>query len=182
MKSTTKYVILGLLNNENLTGYEMKKIIDSRMPFFWNESYGQIYPALKHLVEEQMVQVIDEKKEGKTKTKSTYAITQKGVDLFEEWLMMECQKDSVRIEVLLKIFFATESNIDKIQLQIEKFYAKSSEMLKVYDIFEEQLKMEPMDEHNHKYMLQFLELGRDLQRVYTEWSKDYLEKIKTGEL
>lgn len=34
MESSTKYVILGLLYNESLTGYEIKKIIDSRMTFF----------------------------------------------------------------------------------------------------------------------------------------------------
>lgn len=45
----TEYVILGLLSESPLTGYQIKRIIDVRFHFFWNESYGQLYPALKSL-------------------------------------------------------------------------------------------------------------------------------------
>lgn len=33
-RSKTGYVLLGLLNEENLTGYEIKKIVDTRLSFF----------------------------------------------------------------------------------------------------------------------------------------------------
>ncbi len=57
----TRFVILGLLNEEPLSGYDIKKIIDIRMSFFWQESYGQIYPELGKLREEGLIeQVIDE--------------------------------------------------------------------------------------------------------------------------
>jgi DNA-binding PadR family transcriptional regulator len=36
----TRYVLLGLLQEEELSGYEMKKAIDIRMSFFWQESFG----------------------------------------------------------------------------------------------------------------------------------------------
>ena len=47
----TRYVLLGLLQEEELSGYEMKKIIDIRMSFFWQESFGQIYPELSKMIE-----------------------------------------------------------------------------------------------------------------------------------
>ena len=34
------YVILGLLNHESLTGYEIKKRIDHSLKFFWSGSFG----------------------------------------------------------------------------------------------------------------------------------------------
>ena len=43
----TDYVILGLLAERPLSGYQIKKIIDIRFQFFWSESFGQIFPALK---------------------------------------------------------------------------------------------------------------------------------------
>ena len=48
-------VILGLLNHEDLTGYDIKKRIDGAIRFFWNGSFGNIYPALKELEEDKMV-------------------------------------------------------------------------------------------------------------------------------
>ncbi|MCK7479112.1 MAG: PadR family transcriptional regulator [Candidatus Moduliflexus flocculans] len=49
MANNTKYVILGLLTEAPLSGYEIKKLVDIRFRFFWSESYGQIYPELKRL-------------------------------------------------------------------------------------------------------------------------------------
>ena len=43
-KRKTRYVILGLLLEGSLSGYDIKKIIDTRFSFFWSESYGQLYP------------------------------------------------------------------------------------------------------------------------------------------
>lgn len=43
-------VILGLLSHEELTGYEIKKRIDTALKYFWGASYGSIYPTLGDLV------------------------------------------------------------------------------------------------------------------------------------
>ena len=40
------YVLLGLLCHESLTGYEIKKRLDTRLRLFWSASFGSIYPAL----------------------------------------------------------------------------------------------------------------------------------------
>ena len=47
----TDYVILGLLSEAPLSGYAIKKIVDLRFRFFWSESFGQIFPALRALPE-----------------------------------------------------------------------------------------------------------------------------------
>ena len=39
-------VLLGLLSHEPLTGYEIKKRMDTTLKLFWNASYGSIYPTL----------------------------------------------------------------------------------------------------------------------------------------
>lgn len=57
-KNKTKFVILGLLSEGDLTGYEIKKIIDIRFSFFWNESYGQLYPELKNLEQDDLIHSI----------------------------------------------------------------------------------------------------------------------------
>ena len=47
--SPTARVILGLLNFEPRTGYDIKRVTDRSTRFFWGASYGQIYPELRRL-------------------------------------------------------------------------------------------------------------------------------------
>ncbi|PYI52519.1 PadR family transcriptional regulator [Paenibacillus flagellatus] len=46
------YALLGLLAFGPHSGYDVKRRIEQQLSHFWSESYGQIYPNLKKLVEE----------------------------------------------------------------------------------------------------------------------------------
>ena len=47
--SSSQEVLLGLLTVEPMSGYDLGQSIRTSIGFFWNESYGQIYPTLKRL-------------------------------------------------------------------------------------------------------------------------------------
>ena len=48
-------VIRGLLDHEELTGYDIKKRIDGSLRYFWKGSFGSIYPALSSLEETGLI-------------------------------------------------------------------------------------------------------------------------------
>ena len=52
-------VLLGLLSHEDLTGYEIKKRMDTSLKYFWGASYGSIYPALGNLVDRGLAEKRD---------------------------------------------------------------------------------------------------------------------------
>ena len=52
---TLKYAILGLLNRNEMTGYELSKEFETTLFEFWNAKHSQIYPELKKLTEEGSV-------------------------------------------------------------------------------------------------------------------------------
>ena len=107
--SKTKYVILGLLSESDLTGYEIKKIIDIRFSFFWNESYGQLYPELKKMVGNEIIQI--KANDNTTKReKITYSITEKGISELKMWLCQPTEKENVRFEILLKMYFSNKAD------------------------------------------------------------------------
>ncbi len=77
-------VILGLLSHEELTGYEIKKRIDTRLKYFWGASYGSIYPTLNDLVNRGLAtkrEAVEDKR-----NKLIYTITDKGIIYLKEWL------------------------------------------------------------------------------------------------
>ena len=49
-------VILGFLSQHPRSGYEIKRAVDRSTRFFWAASYGQIYPELRRLQEQGLVE------------------------------------------------------------------------------------------------------------------------------
>ena len=78
-------VILGLLSHEDLTGYDIKKRIDSHISFFWKGSFGSIYPALSGLQEQGMI--VDTASNGQI---AVDMIREKGVDAYD-FILMDVQ-------------------------------------------------------------------------------------------
>ena len=42
-------IVLGFLSEKSMTGYEIKKQMENSTSFFYNTSFGNIYPTLKKL-------------------------------------------------------------------------------------------------------------------------------------
>jgi DNA-binding PadR family transcriptional regulator len=178
MKKKTRYVILGLLRDEALTGYEIKNIIDIRMSFFWQESYGQIYPELNEMLEEGLIKEADEGKEQGGRGKIKYSITDQGKIAFCEWMAEDNDKDTVRSEAMLKFFLADDSNKSAMEKHLTQFYLQNKKKLELYHSFTDNLTQLKELHNNHKYILKMLELGTRQQEVYCNWSEEYLKELR----
>jgi Predicted transcriptional regulators len=176
MKKKTRYVILGLLRDEAMTGYELKNIIDLRMSFFWQESFGQIYPELNAMVQDGLLENKDSPKSD-NRGKIKYFITEKGRQIFNDWMSEEYEKDTVRCEALLKFFLADDNNKMDVIRHLEKYNLKSRETLELFQSYQDALS-EIKDVHNHKYMLRMLDLGIRQQELICDWCQSYLLDLK----
>lgn len=67
-------VILGILNSGPHSGYEIKRQFEERFSFFFNASYGSIYPTLSKFEKEKLITKKTVKHEGKP-NKNVYTIT-----------------------------------------------------------------------------------------------------------
>ncbi|MBU3158100.1 PadR family transcriptional regulator, partial [Clostridium estertheticum] len=54
-KNILKYIILGLLEKQELTGYDIKKIFEDEIGEFWRSNHSQIYPELRKLQEQKLI-------------------------------------------------------------------------------------------------------------------------------
>jgi DNA-binding PadR family transcriptional regulator len=52
--------VLGLLKEQPLHGYELKKRLGETLGFLWGVSYGSLYPALRRLEREGAIEVVAE--------------------------------------------------------------------------------------------------------------------------
>jgi len=51
-ENKSRYALLGMLSYMPMSGYDLRKFIESSTSNFWSESYAQIYPMLKQLTRE----------------------------------------------------------------------------------------------------------------------------------
>lgn len=114
---------MGLLSVESMSGYDLGQTIRTSVGFFWNESYGQIYPNLKRLAAEGCVTAKKERQKGKP-DKRIYSITGKGRERLAAWLEVEPQPEIARNELLLKLFFgaqvSTEISIEHVERMMKR--------------------------------------------------------------
>lgn len=136
MFKSTVYTILGILAMEPMSGYEIKKTIDESIHFFWNESQGQIYPALKQAVEAHLIKI--EETAG-ARGKTIYSINQEGREVLDEWLQQSPTKLTQRNELLLKVFFGNNTNPEIISEHMISNLLNMRQKLRIYQGIEQKL-------------------------------------------
>lgn len=169
-------VILGLLSHEDLTGYEVKKRMDAAIRFFWGASYGSIYPTLRELVEKGLAVKSDTAQ--KDRNKITYTITEKGRRHLKDWLEIPVEKDMIRYETLLKLFFAESAGKKTAIGHIESFEAKTKEELLYLQAAVKNLERFCDDESAHLYYLLTARFGAKIYGAYLEWCDEVKAVLK----
>ena len=98
---TTRYVLLGALAvGGSMTGYELRQWISARLGSFWSESFGQIYPELRGLLE--TAAIVEAQAEGDGRP---YRITSVGRQMLADWLDRPAKAAKPRNEVQLRLNF-----------------------------------------------------------------------------
>ena len=68
-----------------MSGYDVKKLVEAGLSHFWSESYGQIYPVLNRLVQDDLATCSVDPKSG-GRGRKVYTITKAGRSTFKRWL------------------------------------------------------------------------------------------------
>lgn len=101
------HVILGLLNREPLTGYEIKKIIQNTPFMYWSGNNNQIYKAFVELLDEGFVTKEVQHQDG-SPSKNIYTITADGLSELNNWLLSVTDVPVFRKQFLIKLALADQ--------------------------------------------------------------------------
>lgn len=137
LKNKSMYAILGILNLSPSTGYDIKKYCDKVLSGFWNENFGHIYPTLKKMLEDEMIEIIFKEK-GERKVQ--YGITEKGKQELEAWLLEETIQQPVRSEFMLKLLFSSSQPKENVIHMLEDYKKAYQENVEKYMEMEANLK------------------------------------------
>jgi len=104
-ENRTRYVVLGMLRIGPMTGYALRQAIAASVGHFWQESYGQLYPTLRRLTSEGLVEARPTRG-GPGRGANTHHLTAAGRRELSRWVAKPPAPEPIRNELLLKLFFA----------------------------------------------------------------------------
>lgn len=179
-RNRTKYTVLGILALDEHSGYEIVKIIEGSINYFWSESEGQIYPALTLCVKEGLATCKKQKSKTIGRIKKMYAITTNGKKELANWLKKEPQTTLVRNELLLKLFFGhnidTEDNIYHVRHAKKEVENEISTFMQMREQLINQYKKSP----HLKYWLITLDYGVRIAKAQLTWCKESLKILESA--
>ncbi len=175
---STRLVILGLLRDRPLHGYEIKHIIEEHMGDWTNIAFGSIYFALKKLSEEGFVEKVGVEQEGGRPSRTIYQITGAGRAEF--------------LRLLREVWGEVERHFYTIDIGLAFMQALPNEEVKSYlrgRISQLEATVQHLDEHRSEQMAQpqvpaaaaaVFDHGLAHFRAELAWTRDLLAKVEEG--
>ncbi len=176
-KNKTRYAVLGVLSHQPSSGYDIKKAFERYIGEIWSESYGQIYPMTKALVDEDCATPSVEQTEGRP-DRRVLSITDKGMAELQEWLAQPTEPHKERLEVLLKLMCAAHMPIEANIRLVERFREEWSGNLRKYAGIEAALRAEHEGSPHLPYFLMSVNCGMYLGNAYVAWCDETLAALR----
>jgi DNA-binding PadR family transcriptional regulator len=158
------------------TGYDLRKIFDSTPMGHYSSSPGAIYPALKRLEQQGLIQ--GEVTDGDTlRPKRVYTATQRGIELLREWVSQTIAGDDLlhRDAELMLRFALMGSVVDN-----ETTHRFLNQMSGVLDLYipelEKTLATMPKEGPPHGRLA--LSSGIEAYKARRNWAKKALQEFE----
>jgi DNA-binding PadR family transcriptional regulator len=169
-ENRTRWVVLGMLTIAPMSGYKLRKAIAESVGYFWQESFGQLYPALRQLASEGLVEG-RATPGGPGRGGATYHVTPAGRAALARWLALPPALEKTRNELLLKVFFAADVPPAITLRNLDGVAAGLREKLAAMEQIGRDLRAaEPTRQHPHApYWDLTLDFGADFCRMAIAW-------------
>ena len=175
--STTPYALLGLLSIEPMSGYDIRRNLEEGLSYFWSESYGQIYPALRKL---EAARLIVPLKPGApdSRRRKVYTLTAAGRARLRTWLGEPPKPQPPRNELLLKLFFGRQAPPGACAAHLRRLRVRQEQLAVTLEGLEQQLKTERRGHPDLRYWLTAVSFGIERTQSLIDWSQAALKNLE----
>ncbi len=176
-ENKSRYALLGALSIMPMSGYDLKKVIESSTSNFWTESYAQIYPMLKQLTQEGLAVSHTEKQEGRPE-RHIYSLTDQGWDVLRNWLAEPVERQVERNELLLKLFFGRRVPIAINIGHVQHFRTIIAQLLEHHTSIENSLHNQFAGNSDLPYWLITLNYGKHQHQALLTWCDETIATLQ----
>ena len=174
------YAILGFLNYEPMTGYDLKKFFDDSVRHFWHADQSQIYRSLNKLEEKSWAEMTVVEQVDRPDRK-VYSITDEGKRKLKEWLVSIPKMNAPHSAPLIQVFFSGMFEDQQILELFERNKQMMEGMLHSYDPVPgviQTYKEEVHSEREAYFWALTHDLGMRVAKAQLEWAQDVIKAIQ----
>lgn len=171
--TTTEFAVLTVLTVETqwvaLSGYDLLKIVERTVGYFWKPTKSHLYAVLPRLVERGLA-TRKAAPGARGPERQLYRVTPKGEQLARAWLEepVPGDPDLFRLKVFYGGLQSREALVAHYRRHLEEREATLEELLAI-----------PNDRQGHNYFHSFLlRLGIESARLDIRWAEDALKELE----
>ncbi len=173
-----KYGILGLLNYEPQTGYDVNTFFNESLAFFWSAQISQIYRELNKLEADGLARsevVVQYDKPNK----KIYHITEEGKKEFLKWLLEGgSQETLIRSSFLMRVFFSAEQGRENTIQMLDKFKEDMKAVLETMEPIKNYISSSPHSDQSKLYWDISADFGYRYYKMCVEWAENAITQLK----
>jgi DNA-binding PadR family transcriptional regulator len=169
-RSQTETAVLGALSVEPMSGYALRNAIQEVLGHFWSESFGQIYPTLKRLQQEGLV----ERRGG---DESPFTVTPAGLDRLRERLSESIQDAPPRNGLMLRLFFGRHLGPTACRALIEDARSDAEARLDDFAAIRREIAADGDATPDQPFFLLTVAAGEHAARATIAWADEALDTI-----
>lgn len=176
-----KYILLGFLNYQPMTGYDLKQMIDHSTAHFWHAHHSQIYTTLRQMEHDGLVTSQFIYEEGQP-NRRMYTISEAGKTELKAWLEQPLMEmTSIKENLLVRIFFSGQREPEKVltelSLQLELHRQKRETYRMLVEIDEQEIK-HPHLRRDAAFWSATLNMGIRYEEAYIGWLEDTIRMVE----
>jgi PadR family transcriptional regulator AphA len=174
---TTSYAVLGLLTFGEMSGYDLTKVADQSIAFFFTPAKSQIYSELRRLVSLGFA-TEREVEQDRRPDKRLYRITDRGRRALRAWLeTAEVESAEIKSPFLVKVFFGAHMDRDTLLTQVREMRRRDAEQLQALKEIETLIK----DQDEMFFPNLTLRCGLAHTRAVIRWEDEVIRELEKRE-
>lgn len=108
-----KHALLGLLNIQPMSGYDLARAIDHSLVHFWHVDRSQVYRTLARLADDGAIDTETIPQTGKP-DRQVHSLTDRGRAELAEWLASPLPVERMKNPFLARLFFSGDLSVDEV--------------------------------------------------------------------
>jgi PadR family transcriptional regulator AphA len=179
-----KFALLGALNYQPMSGYDLKQFTDRSISNFWHAELSQIYVTLKALEKDGLI-TSSSISQANRPDRRVYTITENGKQALNDWLKTPFTEiDQYKDTLLLKLFFSASLGKDAILAQLHLQRSLHQKLVDLYqsetaDIIAQTVEHAPQLRQDALLWEATRRFGELTEVVYLQWLDETIQMIET---
>jgi PadR family transcriptional regulator AphA len=167
------YVVMNLIGRNGAGPHDLVQMARRGQRLYWAGAESKIYEQPKRL--EKLGYLTSEKTPGKTRDRTHYQLTDKGIRALQEWLALPSHFPRIQNEAAIRVQASDLAEDPSVILQSLK--PMREDIAELAGILDEAEEREPQFPHRRRQLRLLHSLGRRILRAHLDWIEEVEQEL-----